>query len=352
MGIRGLTSLIKKHVPDALQVRSLNYFSGSQIAVDTSILLYKFRYSGGINKNENSHITGFLNKCLCYIKHGIIPIFIIDGKPPPEKSLTIQKRYKHRQRLEERIRDLEKKMELNINLKEDIQNQISRLDKQIISVTKEHHNETKELLKILGFEVIVSPGEAEEVCVHLQKRGIVDFTYSDDTDVLALGCPIVLRSNGKINYLTEINLNKVISGLDLTFEQFVDVCILCGCDYCPNIPRLNYQKAYDLIKRYSSINNIPSEIIPKHFNYQDARKIFNKEINGDINLIIEKINIKKPEIDIDKLRNFLHERNFNNKYIDRYIKKFDHSLLIKFSNKSKIKSENFVNGYFKNVKIN
>lgn len=349
MGIRGLTSLIKKHVPDALQVRSLNYFSGSRVAVDTSILLYKFRYSGGINKNENSHITGFLNKCLCYIKHGIIPIFIIDGKPPPEKSLTIQKRYKHRQRLEERIKDLEKQMELNQDLKEDIKDQISRLDKQIITVNKEHHQETKNLLKLLGFEVIVSPGEAEEVCVHLQKRNIVDFTYSDDTDVLALGCPLVLRSNGKVNYLTEINLNKVLTGLDLTFEQFVDVCILCGCDYCPNIPRLNYQKAYDLIKRYKSINHIPSDIIPKHFNYKDARKIFNKEINESL---IQPINIKTPTLDVEGLQKFLEERNFNKKYIDRYVKKFENALLIKFSNKTKIKSENFVNGYFKNLKIN
>ena len=28
---------------------------------------------------------------------------------------------------------------------------------------------------------------------------------------------------------------QVIEGLGLTHEQFIDMCILCGCDYCGSI---------------------------------------------------------------------------------------------------------------------
>ena len=331
MGIRGLTSLIKKYVPEAIQNYNLEYFNGSSIAIDTSILLYKFRYS---NNNQNAHISGFLNKCLSYIRHGIIPIFIIDGKPPPEKSETIQKRYRQRQRLEERINELRKKIQNGEENKKEALNKISKLDKQIITVTKEHHEETKELLKILGFQVIQSPGEAEETCAYLQKKNIVNFTYSDDTDVLALGCPSVLRSNGKSNYLTEVNLSRVLSGLDINFDQFLDLCILCGCDYCPNIPRLNYQKAYELIKKYGDIETVLknyTENIPNDYNFQDARNIFKRTMTPLVNT---KIDIGVPNIDELKLYRFLSKRKYNKSYIDKYIRKFKYATLTNFPQKS------------------
>lgn len=330
MGIKGLTSLIKKNVPDALQNYNLRYFNGSSIAIDTSILLYKFRYS---NNNQNSHISGFLNKCLNYVRYGIIPVFIIDGKPPPEKTETLKKRYRQRQRLEERIKELKSKIEAGEENKKENLQKIFKLDKQIIKVNKEHHEETQELLKILGFQVIQSPGEAEETCAWLQKNKIVNFTYSDDTDVLALGCPSVLRSNGKSNYLTEINLSTVLSGLLLTFDQFLDLCILCGCDYCPNIPRLNYQKAYELIKKYETIENVLmnyKDNIPQDYNFQDARNIFKKKI-----IPIENTNIKidPPQINEIKLYKFLERKNYNKKYAGTYVKKFKNAIMSNFPDK-------------------
>lgn len=328
MGIRGLTSLIKKHVPDALQNYNLQYFNGSRIAIDTSILLYKFRYT---QKGNNSHITGFLNKCFTYIRHGIIPIFIIDGKPPPEKSDCIQKRYKHRQKLEERIAELRSKINSPNENKLEIISKINKLDRQIITVTKEHHEETRELLTLLGFQVIQSPGEAEETCVYLQKNNMVHFTYSDDTDVLPLGCPRVLRTGIKNNYLTEIDLQKVLSGLGLTLDQFIDLCILCGCDYCPVVPRINYQKAYELIVQFGTIENILanySEKLPTNYNFQEARNIFKKTSNS---VSIKPLN-GAPEIDELGLYRFLTKRKYTKKYINKYISKFKQASVTKLGN--------------------
>lgn len=33
----------------------------------------------------------------------------------------------------------------------------------------------------------------------------------------------------------EYEYEKVLEGLKLTADQFVDLCILCGCDYCGSI---------------------------------------------------------------------------------------------------------------------
>ncbi len=35
--------------------------------------------------------------------------------------------------------------------------------------------------------------------------------------------------------IKEIKLDKVLAGLQLTMDQFIDLCILLGCDYCDSI---------------------------------------------------------------------------------------------------------------------
>lgn len=35
--------------------------------------------------------------------------------------------------------------------------------------------------------------------------------------------------------IEEYDYEKVLEGLKLTADQFVDLCILCGCDYCGSI---------------------------------------------------------------------------------------------------------------------
>lgn len=45
MGVQGLTTLIKRYAPDSMNTVSFGSCRGSVISVDTSILLYKFRYA-------------------------------------------------------------------------------------------------------------------------------------------------------------------------------------------------------------------------------------------------------------------------------------------------------------------
>lgn len=341
MGIRGLSSLIKKYAPNSMKTQSFTYFKNCIVAIDTSILLYKFRYS---NDNPNSHLNGFLNKCLSYIKNGILPIFILDGKPPPEKDITINKRNKTKEKIEKRIDEL--KNNINKQNKKETLEKIEKLNKQIITVNKTHHNESKELLSSLGFTVISSPGEAEAVCASLQKENIVNFTYSDDMDVLPLGCKKVLRTNNKRNSFIIIDLEKVLDELKLNFKEFIDLCILCGCDYCSSIPKMSSEKAYELILKYRTIENIIENNkeyeIPKNFNFKAARKIFNHN---------QQVTIKKnpeslPEINKEKLIKFLLEKNYKKKYIYNYIKKFSKAREINMTRSPSEQSLSSLDTYF------
>ena len=65
MGIRGLNSVIKRFSPDTITYHPISKYSGTKMAIDCSILLYKYRYSAG--KLDNSHIVGFLNRVKFYL---------------------------------------------------------------------------------------------------------------------------------------------------------------------------------------------------------------------------------------------------------------------------------------------
>jgi flap endonuclease-1 len=61
------------------------------------------------------------------------------------------------------------------------------------------------------------------------------------------------KSNQKI---LEFDYNKAIAGLDITPDQFVDLCILCGCDYTDSIRGIGPKKALGYIKKYKTIEGV------------------------------------------------------------------------------------------------
>ncbi|CAM9768791.1 unnamed protein product [Phaeothamnion confervicola] len=48
----------------------------------------------------------------------------------------------------------------------------------------------------------------------------------------------------------------LLQGLGITQEQFVDICILCGCDYTDSVRGIGPKKALNFIKQYGSIEKM------------------------------------------------------------------------------------------------
>ena len=75
----------------------------------------------------------------------------------------------------------------------------------------------------------------------------------------------------------------------MNHDEFIDMCILCGCDYCPTIPKVGPVRAMKYIQKYKSIDNlIDSEekiIISDEFKnkYISSRGLF-KIFDGKIDL--------------------------------------------------------------------
>ena len=103
MGINGLNTFLKEKVPQCIKEVHYSKFSGKTVAIDTSIYFYKFLY-----KNDR-FIEGFFQQIYRLMSNKIMPVYIFDGIPPPEKKEVLEQRKEKRKLLNESISELQKR---------------------------------------------------------------------------------------------------------------------------------------------------------------------------------------------------------------------------------------------------
>lgn len=67
---------------------------------------------------------------------------------------------------------------------------------QLSQVTKQHNDECKRLLRLMGIPVIDAPSEAEAQCASMAKAGLVYGVATEDMDVLTFGAPRCAGAKG------------------------------------------------------------------------------------------------------------------------------------------------------------
>jgi flap endonuclease-1 len=168
---------------------------------------------------------------------------------------------------------------------------VEKLAKQSVRVTKQHNDECKRLLRLMGVPVVEAPSEAEAQCAAIVKAGKAYATGTEDMDALTFGSPVMVRhltfSEARKLPIIEINLARVLEGLRLTMDQFIDLCILCGCDYCDRIKGIGEKRAFELITKYGSLEKVLENLdkekhpLPPNFPFDEIREIFRKPSVAD-----------------------------------------------------------------------
>ncbi|CAN9503187.1 unnamed protein product [Ophioblennius macclurei] len=250
MGITKLADLIRSEAPGAVSHKDISDYAEKVIALDTSIIINQFRTAAP----QLSILMGFFFRTLTFLEHGIKPVFVIDGKPPMEKTAALEKRAEAGGWT--------------------FFNRTGAASSQM--------KECLQLLKHMGVPVIQAPGDAEALCAQLVKDGTVDAVASEDMDTLPFGASILLRglNANRESDVTEYSLKKLEEQLQISHDELIDLCILLGCDYCDKIRGLGPKKALKLIKKHRSIENVVLHInrethpIPLSWKYEAARRIF------------------------------------------------------------------------------
>ncbi|XP_065676182.1 flap endonuclease 1-like [Hydra vulgaris] len=284
MGIHGLTKLLGDHAPSSMKENEIKNYFGRKIAIDASMSIYQFliavRSEGNQLTNDSgettSHLMGLFYRTIRMLENGIKPVYVFDGKPPMMKSGELAKRTERRE---------EAQKLLDQATEQGDQENIDKFSRRLVKVTPQHNKECKELLDLMGVPYIDAPCEAEAQCAELVKGGKVYAMGSEDMDSLTFGANILLRhltfSEARKMPIQEFHYSKVLEELELTKEQFVDLCILLGCDYCASIKGVGPVTAMKLIKEHRNIEGIIKHLqskdkytIPENWMFEDSRLLF------------------------------------------------------------------------------
>jgi flap endonuclease-1 len=130
-----------------------------------------------------------------------------------------------------------------------------------VKVTPEMVVDAKRLLTMMGVPIFDAPSEAEAQCAAMVMQGKAFAVASEDMDSLTFSAKYLLRGfNSKKEPITEISYDEMIRGFNLTHAEFVDLCILCGCDYTKHIEGVGPTTAFNLIETHSTIENVIANI--------------------------------------------------------------------------------------------
>eukprot|EP00939_MAST-03C_sp_MAST-3C-sp1_P002274 g2274.t1 len=115
-------------------------------------------------------------------------------------------------------------------------------------------------LKRRKIKYVVAPYEADSQMAYLCKAGLADFVISEDSDCIPYGCPNVLFKLDHAGFGMAFKKCELV-GCHLNFnnwthDMIVDMCILSGCDYLPNIKKVGITRAHRLVRKYKSTERV------------------------------------------------------------------------------------------------
>ncbi len=267
---------------------SLAELRGKKIAVDAFNTLYQFlasiRQPDGTPLMDRkgqvtSHLSGLFYRNIALLEHGILPVYVFDGKSPELKSKEVERRREIREtaytewqqaKKEGRIEDARKAGQAS-----------SRLTKDMIE-------ESKSLLSAMGIPHIQAPSEGEALAAQMARDGIVWASASQDNDSLLYNCPRMIKNlsiSGRRRVsraktfktitpeIIDLDLNLKLLGL--TRKQLIDIAMLIGTDYNDKVPNVGPKTALNLIKKHGSLEGIINVGNKKiDFPYEEIREIF------------------------------------------------------------------------------
>lgn len=219
MGVRFLNTYLLRTCSKesgSIKKSTFNILANKKIVVDVSIYIYKFLESGKLADNFHK----LLKLCLYY---KVTPIFVFDGKPPAEKTQTLQKR---------RVDKLAATTALQMPTADITQKELHRLQLTATTITKEHIYMVKSIIAKYNFKCIDAPHEADELCAALVNSGNAWCCLSDDMDMVVYGCPRIMRClNMNTHSFMFYEMDTILKTLNITQENLRYICILCGTDY-------------------------------------------------------------------------------------------------------------------------
>lgn len=265
------------------------------------------------------------------LSYNIIPIFIFDGKAPSEKDGTKKEREIVRNRAQEKCDRLREELKIKfsslpvihrISAAEPLAKEYLRALRDCVEI-RPYMFYAKKLFAALRIPHINAKGESEQLCSMLACERRVSAVYSTDMDTLAYHCPTVFIGTeyiGKNLYFLQISLKKVLNKLRLSFDTFLDMCIMSGCDYNNRISGVSVITAYKYMYQWRSIDRLPKSINVNVLKHERCREMFKYRpseelVEGDMNLFFFALD--------SKFYNTTSQRHIKELHLEGFVDEFN-----------------------------
>ena len=315
MGIRYLNRFLKDNASPSIKFCNLAELLGKKIAIDISIYMYRFASDDTLIENIYLMLAVFRH-------YNIIPIFVFDGKPPPEKRELLRKRKEDKQEAENEYNKLKNTLEINKDMddadKQEIIYNMDMLKKKFVSINKNDIENVKLLIRSYGATYYDAPGEADELCAMLNIKDKVWACLSEDMDMFIYGCPRVIRYLSLLNHTAVVyDIKGILNNLGISQKELREICVLSGTDYnleCDETKNsLNntlklfkkYHKSNSKVSFYEWLNENNNSYIKDYELLMKIYGMFDLSMNHFDVKLFEKIKIINGPILKDQIKNIL-----------------------------------------------
>ena len=332
MGIKGLKKFLREHSPHLFRNVSLEELPKARYALDAEGTIHqqyaiaRQRVIQQIDIFDDDpdpelifpHLREmFLSKLTSFARTGHLLIPIFDGPEKPAKQDTLNKRREQQVKQRNELSKIREQVSQGTELStiNQLQQRASRLSAADQNVPRELIKRLQHQLSCLGIPYLVATGEAERLCSQLAIEGYVLGVVSRDSDCLAHGAPMIISDHKE--KLEVVMLPDLLRHYQLTYDQWVDWCILSGCDFNVNLPKIAIVKSLSLIKEHGNIEQVIEHLqktgsssvndeVVKRLNHQQCRLLLKPT---DCQSLIKKMVIGGTECPISK--RYLRKLNWN-----------------------------------------
>lgn len=265
MGVLGLLPLLRSISEDICS--PVPDLTTKHVYIDVAIFMHRF-----INKNDGVFHESLQDQFLELYKSFVKATFVFDGLPLDEKKKEKRKRG------ENTLRAFERKVEKaeDITFVGDDESHSIVIDSGIILrpptyllPKRADYEMLKKYFTENSIPFVVAKYEAEAYASYLCSQEDNAILLTEDTDALMYRCPNVIFKWGSTPFL--IQIDALLRTIQLTNDQFIDLCILLGTDFNSRIPYIGPQKSLKLLREFGS-----AKAGIAHYRQQD-HKYFSEE---------------------------------------------------------------------------
>ena len=248
---------------------------GSTVAVDAHNWLYRYltttvKWTDDAiyttdDGTEVANLIGVIQGLPKFFEHDLTPIFVFDGGVTELKDDEVEKRRKQREQAEERLAEAEEAGD---------QLEAARLSARTVRLTETIQETTRDLFDLLDVPYIDAPAEGEAQAAYMNRVGDADFVGSEDYDSLLFGAPRTLRGLTSKGHPELMELQPTLADHGLTYEQLVDVALLCGTDFNEGINGIGPKTGVKLVTEHGDLFGV-LETRDAHIEFADRiRELF------------------------------------------------------------------------------